>query len=93
MLLFGYLTRHEIEKEMDNCNSFLDLFYQDSYMIKLKQRQKSGDCNTSFQFAISEPSSGRKSSLPLLSPSDRKIPSSLDVPGEPSSTRISVHKI
>ncbi len=39
LLLFGYMRKEEIEKEVVNCQNFLEIFYQDSYIIKLKQRQ------------------------------------------------------
>ena len=79
MLLFGYLTKHEIEREIDNCNSFLDVFYQDSYMIKLKKRQKVDFMTSSNRFAISEPSSGQKTS-PIGTISS-KVSSNLELPG------------
>lgn len=47
MLLFGHLTHAEVEKEIENCNSFLEIFYQDSYMIKLKHRQRLADVSLS----------------------------------------------
>jgi hypothetical protein len=40
ILLFGLMSRHEIEREIENCNSFLDIFYQDSYLIWLKKKQR-----------------------------------------------------
>jgi hypothetical protein len=43
MLLFGHLSRQEVEREIVNCSSFLEIFYRDSYMIKLKNRQKNKD--------------------------------------------------
>lgn len=43
IMLFGHMSRHEIEKEIDNCNSFLEIFYQDSYLIWLKKKQKIKD--------------------------------------------------
>ncbi len=38
MLLFGHMTHAEVNREADNCHSFLEVFYRDSYMIKLKSR-------------------------------------------------------
>lgn len=46
LLLFGFMTRAEVEKEMENCNSFLDIFYQDSYLIKLKKATLDQEINT-----------------------------------------------
>jgi len=40
MLMFGHMTHYEVDKEIENCNCFLEVFYQDSYMIRLKNRQK-----------------------------------------------------
>lgn len=40
ILLFGLMSRQEIEREIENCNSFLDIFYQDSYLIWLKKKQR-----------------------------------------------------
>jgi hypothetical protein len=39
IMLFGHIGRYEIDREVENCNSFLEIFYQDSYLVGLKRRQ------------------------------------------------------
>lgn len=36
--LFGHMTHAEVTFEMKNCNSFIDVFFSDSYMTRLKKR-------------------------------------------------------
>lgn len=43
ILLFGHMSRSEIDKEIENCNSFLEIFYQDSYLVRLKRKQQIKD--------------------------------------------------
>ena len=39
MIILGHLTGPEIDKEIENCNSFLQVFYKDSYLVHLKNKQ------------------------------------------------------
>lgn len=90
MLLFGHLTRGEVEKEIDNCNSFLEVFYQDSYMIKLKQRQRLSDVSLSNdEQSYRQPSATR----PALRSANNSEMELRDASASPSMARFSVNRI
>ncbi len=39
-MLFGYMNALEIEKEVTNCKVFLEIFFKDSYSVKLSTKKK-----------------------------------------------------
>jgi hypothetical protein len=40
VMLFGYMNAMEIEKEVNNCRLFLEIFFKDSYTVKLTFKKK-----------------------------------------------------
>jgi hypothetical protein len=50
IMLFGYMNTLDIDKEVTNCKVFLEIFFKDSYSVKLSTKKKNNDNmrNTNF---------------------------------------------
>jgi hypothetical protein len=54
VMLFGCMSSLEIEKEVTNCKVFLEIFFKESYSVKLSTKKNNNELSKAGEFSADD---------------------------------------